>query len=158
MKRGCLAELRRLTTANLQGRRGCWESVTSAGRAPQESLTRSCPSLHHICCASHLPTQQETRNKGTEGLPWSTLYPRQLAAWTGRLPCSLAVHKVRLWGTGQGRRRMGLRESSAWDQLHPCSAFMALESQGMEGTSEPVIPNSYYQWRFCPRETIRKLK
>lgn len=90
------------------GQEGVLGICNQCRRTPQESLTRSCPSLHHICCASHLPTQQETRNKGTEGLPWSTLYPRQLAAWTGRLPCSLAVHKGPALGHRTGRRRMGL--------------------------------------------------
>ena len=77
-------------------------------RGPQESLTRSCPSLQHICCASHLPTQQETRNKGTKGLPCSALCPRRWASWTGRLPCSLAVHRGPAPGHRTERRRMGL--------------------------------------------------
>ena len=61
-KRGCLAELRRLTTANLQGRRGCWESVASAGVTNQ--ILPFSPS-HLLCFPPANPTgNQEQGNRG----------------------------------------------------------------------------------------------
>lgn len=126
-------------------------------RGPQESITTSCPSLHHICCVSHLPAQQETKSKGTEGLPCPARCPRRRASWTGRLPSSLAVHRGPALGHGTGRRRMGLGS-------HPHgTSFTRAQLYGLRlsrdvghlraSNSQPLYP-----WRFCPRETNKKIK
>lgn len=83
--------------------------------------------------AFHLPSQQETRNKGSEALPWSALYWQadQFDQWAPLFSSCLQRSGSR--GTEQGREvcRMNQGLISVGSVSPVMLSFLALESQGM---------------------------